>query len=141
MNNHYYLMYNLPRTKTNRRRTPIDPRPDILTSVRNQASTRVHWFSLLGGKAVTAPCEERINDNYMLKIYDPGQEKKRALIKSGIAVALGALVGLIIGRWWGKRSERKARERYRQRMDWSDKKKVRRRLHARDWTITNIENP
>lgn len=107
-----------------------------MTSVRNQASTRIHWFSLLGGKAVTAPCNERLNDNYMLKIYDPAQEKKQLLIKGAIVAAVSCLLGVLIGRWWGKRSERKAQERQRQRMDWSDRK-TKRRLHARDWNITS----
>jgi membrane protein DedA with SNARE-associated domain len=75
----------------------------------------------------------------MIKIYDPKQEKNRTLIKGAIAVAIGGFVGLILGRWWGRRSERKAQERQRRRMDWSDKK-VKRRLHARDWNIANIKN-
>jgi membrane protein YqaA with SNARE-associated domain len=71
----------------------------------------------------------------MLKIYDPAQEKNQMLIKGAIVAAVGGLLGLVVGRWLGKRSERKAQERQRERMDWSDRK-MKRRLHARDWKIT-----
>jgi len=74
----------------------------------------------------------------MIKIYDPAQEKRTALIKGGIAAAVAGLFGLVIGRWWGRRSQRKAQERQR-RMDWSDKRKVKRRLHAREWDIQCVE--
>jgi len=115
-------------------RTPTDPDPDLLTGLRNEASTSLHWFSILGGKAITAPCKERLNDNFELKIYKPADEKRELLIGAGIIFGLGAVFGLLIGRWYGGHVERKEQEERRRREKyWSDSSSKVKRRHARDW--------
>ena len=90
MSDHYYLMAKLVYRLTSSR-TPVDPNPDPLTGVRNEAFTRLHWFSILGGKSITTPCEERINDNFIMKQYNPEQEKRSQFIKYGIVVGVAGV--------------------------------------------------
>ena len=114
---------------------------DIVTGFRNTASTKICWYSLLGGKAVTAPCNERINDHYNIKIYSPQQEadsKKRTMgIIAGVVGVVGCILGLLVGRWWGGHIERKrnaARQDFKRESDYSDKRRVRKReTHPRDF--------
>jgi hypothetical protein len=88
-------------------RTPIDPNPDLLTEIRNEASTKIH---LLGGKAITAPGEERINDDFRIKPFNAEQEKRNLLLKPGIVTGVAALFWLIDwsivgGTSWEKRAK------------------------------------
>jgi hypothetical protein len=113
----------------------------LLTGIRNEASTSLHWFSILGGKAITAPCEERLNDKFELKLYKPADEKSELFIKAGIIFGLGGLFGLLIGRWYGGHLERKEQERKeqeerqrRERYRSESSSKLKRR-HARDWRV------
>jgi hypothetical protein len=64
---------------------------------------------------VTAPCEERIDDNFIIKLYNPEQEKRSQFIKYGIVVGVAGVFGLLIGRWWGGHQERKHQEEQRRR--------------------------
>jgi hypothetical protein len=115
-------------------RTPIDPNPDLVTGARNEASTRIHWFTLLGGKAVTAPCVEQINDRFCMKVYNPKNENRAQLIKYGIWTGLAGFIGLLVGRWIGIVSERRhEKERRRWERDYSSDSTKLKRRHAREW--------
>jgi len=136
MQDHYYLMFPISYRWLTFSRTPIDPDPDFLTGIRNEASTGLHWFSILGGKATTAPCTERLNDSFELKVYNPADEKRELLIKAGIIFGLGGLFGLLIGRWYGGHLERKEQEERRKHEGyWSDSSSRLKRRHARDWSL------
>lgn len=111
----------------------MDPEFDLLTGLRNQASTKIHWYSLLGGTALTAPCDERINDNYKIKVYNPEQEaagrrKKMGLIAGAVGLVAGIL-GFVAGRWIGRRKERRENDMKRKysHYDSSDERKAKKR--------------
>jgi hypothetical protein len=145
MSDHYYLMYSVCIfDHPDLRRCPTDPEFDFLTGIRNGASTKLHWFSLLGGKAITAPCEERINDHYTVKVYNPTQEEQLEQRKIGIITGITGLVasilGLAIGRWWEhhvQRRKQKGAGWRKKKGDTSDARdstrKRPRRWYVRDW--------
>ena len=81
---------------------------------------------------MTAPCKEALCDNFDIDVYNPAKRHRGNLIKAGIVVGVGALLGFVIGRWWGVRKERKA-----QRRRYDSDRKVKRR-HAREWQTGNL---
>jgi hypothetical protein len=103
--------------------------------LRNQASSRIHWFTIFGGKTLTAPGETGLDDHHVLKAYNPEREKRIQLTILASVGGISALLGLVLGRWWGKHSERKAEEERRKRYDYytdSDYKRKRKR-DIRHW--------
>jgi len=102
--------------------------------VRNEASTRMHWLSLMGMTSITAPCVQKINDRFEIKVYNPENEKRSQLVKFGIGAGVVAVLSLLVGRWIGMLSERQRQEKRRkwESEDSGEDSKLRRR-HAREW--------
>ena len=92
-------------------------------------------FTFLGiGKSVTAPCEERINDRFCMRIYNPENESRTQFIKYGFGAGIVGILSFLIGRWMGIITERKHEKEGREweRRYSSDGAKLKRR-HAREW--------
>jgi hypothetical protein len=87
---------------------------------------------------VTAPCCEKINDHFTMKIYNPAQESRAQTIKCAVAFAVGGLVGLLFGRWLGGHLERRDRDRQRRERYWSDDSAKIKRRHAREWNQDTV---
>ena len=114
----------------------MEPDADILTRMRNDISAKFHHFTIFNiGKSITAPRDERVNDDFRVKIYNEKQERRAQLKKGLIVAGIAGLFGFLIGRWYGGRRERKRREGRRRQRYTSDSERKLKRRHAREWEM------